>query len=115
MARTTQITIASVSLTPGLKLPVVSPRLPADATLFSITTTPSVWPASGDVLDLLCEVSFDDGVTFPFVAKLSLASVGGTLGVDKQGATILSSVWNTTLPFAGNALRRANGPARVAG
>jgi len=105
MAATTQLTIPPTSLPVGTIGPLTTPTLPANVAAYQLTTVPVVWPASGDVLQLIVEESPDNGATWLFSASNSLSSVNGGMGTDKLGNPITADVWTFTPMFRGTTVK----------
>jgi hypothetical protein len=95
----TLITVAQTALPVGSRQ-FTSPTLLVDILGYraDITPVPVLWPASGDVLTVRVEISFDDGATWRFDASWTL---GGGVWKDKNGNTLLTATLNVSLPQDG--------------
>lgn len=104
---TTLIAIPQTALQIGPIGPFVSPRLPVDIPLYTVSLTGVVWPASGDVLKVTLERSDDDGVTWKFDA-----SAQGSFR-DKAGNPPNNALWRIGMPVDGVTTRRLRATIEV--
>lgn len=104
---TTLITIPQTDLTVGTIGPFVSPRLPVNISLYTVSLTGTAWPASGDVLKVTLERSDDDGATWNFDA-----SAQGSFR-DKAGNPPNNALWRIGMPVDGVTTRRLRATIEV--
>ncbi len=103
MSKTTQITIPLSSLPQGAFGPFASGGLPTTLVGYVIDFTNDVtWPASGDVISILIEVSTDNGVSWQFDASLTLS---GGQWTNRQSQPINTASWNVTIPSSATTRR----------